>query len=122
MAFRAPQLQSLIQNVVNSPNASNFNDYVKYARGTLNTGQTPSGAGFQQYMTGIYGPSQQPPGGNKGQRQLPAPSGAAPAGPVTEAGQLSRVPSPMGAAQPVPTAPPKGGRNLQYAAALSRMK
>lgn len=105
---------SVVQQLTWGPNASNFNDYVKYARGALNSGQTPNAAGFQQYYTSMY-PQAQSPGGGKQQQQPAAPA-------VTEPGQLNRVPM-QGAAQPMtPTVPPKGGRNMQYAAALSRMK
>jgi hypothetical protein len=116
MAWIPPGVRNLVQQVAYPVNAGNFNDYVKYARGALNTGQTPNAAGFQQYYQGLY-PQAQPPGGGK-QQQPPA----APVAPVTEPGQLNRVPMQQGAAQPMPSMPPKGGRNLQYAAALSRMK
>lgn len=114
MSFIPPGVRNVAQRAAYSPNPGNFNDYVKYARGAMGAGQQPDAAGFQQYMGQTYGA---PPGGGKGQ-QPPA----APVAPVSEAGQLNRIPMQQGAARLAPTAPPKSMRNMQYAAALSRMK
>lgn len=91
------------QQAAYSPNATNFNDWVKYARGAMVGGQIPNNAGYQQYL----GPQ-------------PVPQ---PARPVSNIGQLGEIP--MQQVSPAPGVsgpPPKLPRNLQYAAALSRMK
>lgn len=105
------------QQIAYAPNARNFNDYVKYSRGSIRTGQTPSASGFRQYM----GEQPQSPGGAKNQ--------LLPQAPVQSGGnaQLTQIPQQQLTPQPVmPGGPSKGGagtiRPQQYGAALSRMK
>jgi hypothetical protein len=88
-----------------TPNLSNFNDYLRYARGVMDTGQIPNQTGFQQFL------GAQPPGGAKNQQAAP---------PVAQIPSQSINPG-----RPVMTGGPIkdfAARPQQYGAALSRMK
>lgn len=73
-----------MQNTVYAPNAQNFSQYVRYARGALRNGQPVNAQGFQQFL----GVQPRSPGGGKNSQVPPTP---------TENGTLNQIPAqPMG--------------------------